>query len=439
MDIKQTFLDWTTHTVPYGKEESYLKNLLPSYLKKDSSGNYYHIIGNSSTMFTAHLDTVGGDKEVKTIFEEDTGLIKTDGKSVLGADDKAGVVILLYMIEHHIPGFYLFPIGEEVGCIGSGKLTKYMIENTIDIDVKLDNNKNVKLKLPKDKIYNNIRKVISFDRMGYTSIITHQMDQRCCSDEFGKSLLSEFNKFGFNYELDDSGLYSDSAEFAEIYPECTNISVGYFAQHTDNEIQDIEFLESLCKACLKVNWENLLVVRNPNDIDYLDNYYNPWGNRGSGKKNIGYENRNRYIFDDEYDDSPAGYLEDKEKDVKTLFFFDEKHKYVSDVSFIGDKMVDINLSGDRLEHEVSLIEECLNKFEINYDDLFWDGLVLVLESQKMETKMSRNELIQFIPELILDEIDGYLKVKEEEEKNEEILSKENNLVKDENLQEHSFH
>ena len=40
-------------------------------------------------------------------------------KTILGADDKAGMVILLYMIEKKIPGLYYFFIGEEVGCIGS--------------------------------------------------------------------------------------------------------------------------------------------------------------------------------------------------------------------------------------------------------------------------------------------------------------------------------
>lgn len=427
MDVKQTFLDWTKHTTPYGKEDTYLKKLLPSYLKKDSSGNYYHIIGNSDTMFTAHLDTVGGDVPINVIIEEkngkETGLIKTDGKSILGADDRAGIVILLYMIEKNIPGFYLFPVGEEVGCIGSGKLTKYLVENSEKgkITLKSDDGKNIEreIDIPKNNIYKNIKKVISFDRMGYSSIITHQMDQRCCSDMFGNALATELNKHGFSFDLDDSGVYSDSAEFADIYSECTNLSVGYFAQHTKDETQDIEFLESLCDACTKVNWGNLPISRCPGDVEYLDNYYNYWGGRGSGKKHSGYKQRHQYIYDDEYDESPADYLKEKEKDVKAEFFIDKEYDYISDVSFIGDKMVDINLSEDRLANEVKLIEDLLEKFDIDLDDLYWDGLVLVIEQQKMETKMTRNELIEYIPELSLDEIDGYkdreVEVEEEEE------------------------
>jgi len=418
MDVKQTFIDWTTHTVPFGKEDSYLKNLLPSYLKKDQFGNYYHIIGNSTTMFMAHLDTVGGDKAITIVDDVENGFIKTDGKSILGADDKAGVVILLYMIEKKIPGFYLFPVGEEVGCIGSGKLTNYLLKNSEKGKVLIGGNE-VEIDVPKENIYKNITKAIAFDRMGYASVITHQMEQRCCSDVFGKALALELNKNGFEFDLDDSGIYSDSAEFAGVYPECTNLSVGYFAQHSDNETQDIEFLASLCDACTKVNWENLPIARNPADVEYLDNYYNYWGGKGSGKNKSGYNQRNQYIFDDEYDNSPADYLKNREKDVKVNFFHDKQFDYISDVSFIGDKMVDINLSGDRLGEEVNVIADFLQKFQVDYDDLFWDGLVLVIESQKMETKMTRNELVEYIPSLNLEDIDGYNEKEEEIEEEEE--------------------
>lgn len=400
MNVKETFLNWTKHTTPFGKEDEYLKDLLPSYLKKDSSGNYYYKIGNSDTMFTGHLDTVGGDKEIIAV--EEDGIIKTDGKSVLGADDKAGVVILLYMIEKKVPGFYLFPIGEEVGCIGSGRLSKYLTDNLEDTKINL-NNKKVNIKLPKNDLYKNIRKVISFDRMGYSSIITHQMDQRCCSDEFAESLSKELNKFGLKFELDDSGVYSDSAEFADIYPECTNVSVGYFNQHTNNEIQDIIFLEKLCIACSNIKWDKLPVYRNPADIEYLDNYYSG-KNRGSGKID---DDRHRYIFDDEYDNKPSEHLKHREKDVKTIFFVDLEFDYISDVSFINNNIIDINISGDRLNIELNLIEKKLIENEVEYDEIFWDGLVLIIEHNKMETKIIRNDLLNHIPELKLENIKGY--------------------------------
>jgi hypothetical protein len=414
MDIKQAFLDWTQHTVPYGKESNYLKDLLPNYLKKDSFGNYYHVIGDSDTMFIAHLDTVGGDVPVNHVIDGD--IIKTDGTSILGADDKAGVIILLYMIEHNVPGYYLFPIGEEVGCIGSGKLSHKLSKESKEETITLSNNKEIKVKLPTNKKLNKIRKVIAFDRMGYSSVITHQLDQRCCSDTFGKSLSNELNKFGFEFDLDDSGVYSDSAEFADIYPECTNLSVGYFAQHTKNEIQDIKFLEELAKACVKVNWSDLPIERDPKSVEYLDNYYNFFGGRGTGKNKSGYEYKNRYIYDDPYDETPTDYFKDMEKDVETDFFIDEEYDdYISNISYINGKIVDINLSKKRLEKELDIIKEYLDENGVEYEDLYWDGLVLLIQDDGLDTKLLRYEIYDYIPELKLENIKGYEETETDEE------------------------
>ena len=115
MNIKQTFLNLTSKTYPFGFEAE-LESLLPKGFYQDTNGNYFYKIGDSKTAFTSHLDTACKEQvNVKHVFEGD--LIKTDGTSILGADDKAGVTILLYMIEKNVPGLYCFFIGEEVGHI----------------------------------------------------------------------------------------------------------------------------------------------------------------------------------------------------------------------------------------------------------------------------------------------------------------------------------
>jgi len=273
MNIKQTFLDLTKHTVPYLKEKEYLKDLLPmDILKEDPVGNLYVKIGNGTAMFAAHLDTVGGDKVVNHVIEGK--MIKTDGKSILGADDKAGVVILLYMIEHNIPGIYQFFLGEEVGCKGSKPLVTW-----------IEKNKN-------DERYKDINKVISFDRKDVDSVITYQLSERCCSDDFANSLIKEFGKNGLKYRKDTGGVLTDSVHFTDLYAECTNLSVGYWSQHTNNEKQDIEFLESLCKACVKTDWEGLTIKRKPGETERLS--YGSYGRRSSN-----YSNYNDW--EDEYD------------------------------------------------------------------------------------------------------------------------------------------
>lgn len=242
--IPELFLKLTSKTYPHGYEDIIVDELvktgyLPKDLSKDTHGNYFYTIGESRTIFASHLDTVSSKHEdVKHVLDGET--IRTDGTTTLGADDKAGVSIMIWMMKHNIPGTYYFFIGEEVGCIGSGLAAKYG-----EFKGKYD-------------------RIISFDRRGTTSIITHQSWARCCSDVFADALCQQLNKSEkLKYIKDDGGVYTDSAEFVDLIPECTNVSVGYYSEHTKNENQDIRHLVNLSTACLAVDWENLPTKRDP--------------------------------------------------------------------------------------------------------------------------------------------------------------------------------
>lgn len=241
-DVRATFLSMVSKTYPHGHEDEVLQ-FLPE-LQKDSVGNYYLIIGKSETMFTSHLDTADRIQEPTVLYdaeEKGESYIITDGNTILGADDKSGVTVMLYMIAHNIPGLYYFFIGEERGGIGSGKLSS-VFNSTEHV--------------------RGIKRCVSFDRRNYHSVITEQMGRRCCSDEFGTALCKEYNKTGLvDFSLDPTGIYTDSASFIDDIPECTNISVGYFHEHTGDEYQNLTFLENLCKASLSVNWEGLPTTR----------------------------------------------------------------------------------------------------------------------------------------------------------------------------------
>jgi len=234
---------------------------------EDEFGNLSVKIGDSDVMFTSHLDTATSAlSSVFHVFDGD--IIKTDGKSILGADDKAGVTIMLHMIEKEIPGLYYFFLGEEVGCLGSKEVAKEQKINKID----------------------GINKVISFDRRGTTSVITYQSSRRCASDEFGKALSKELNRVDetFKYQTDDTGVLTDSVQFVSIYPECTNISVGYQSEHTFSESQDIAHLEKLAIACTKVDWVGLPVKRDPSTTEYKSygygGYYGGYYDNYSSKR-----------------------------------------------------------------------------------------------------------------------------------------------------------
>jgi len=237
-DPRSTFLSLVTKTYPHGYEDKVLE-FLPS-LKKDIVGNYYHIIGSEpTTMFTSHLDSADqkqNDVNLYSYIEYGEEMIVSDGKSILGADDKAGVTIMLYMMANNVPGLYYFFIGEEVGGIGSNELS----EKFINIDY-----------------LKSIKRCVSFDRRDYSSIITHQMGGRCCSEEFANELCNEYNKLGFDMKPDNTGIFTDSAFFIDLIPECTNISVGYFNEHTHKERQNMSYLIKLCSASVSVNWDYL--------------------------------------------------------------------------------------------------------------------------------------------------------------------------------------
>lgn len=276
INIKETFLKLTLRRYPNGTEDlamDIVKEMLPNIIfDKDEFGNYFVNIlkdsgDNSDTMFTSHLDTIDSgpfsynsnkiwDKDKKImvpnpLYKEngvdnksithvmDGDFVKTDGTTNLGADDKAGTTIMINLINENVPGLYYFFVGEESGCIGSSALSRVFIS----------------------KGFQEINRCISFDRRGYDSVITHQHGI-CCSDTFANDLANKLNEYGFWYKPDPTGIYTDSAEFVDIVPECTNLSVGYFSEHTKTEKQDLEFLELLAIVCTKIEWDTLPTVRN---------------------------------------------------------------------------------------------------------------------------------------------------------------------------------
>jgi hypothetical protein len=241
-NIRETFLSLVTETYPHGHEEEVVPLITPG-LTKDTYGNYYTIIGESDVVFTCHLDTASRTKSLvglRSYRKDGDEFIVTDGNSILGADDKSGVTVLMYMIANNIPGVYWFFIGEERGGLGS----RYVAEN-----------------IDKYPFMQGKKKCISFDRRNYHSVITKQMGVQCCSNEFAQEICNGLGKGGLSLKLDPTGVFPDSASFIDLIPECTNISVGYFNEHTHQEIQNMTYLENLCKACLLCDWNGLKVNR----------------------------------------------------------------------------------------------------------------------------------------------------------------------------------
>ena len=220
----------------------------------------------SRVMFASHTDSIhrSATHSTQSILVAD-GIVTIDPKKTpqstcLGADDATGNYIMLRLLQARAPGLYVFFRDEEIGGLGS------------DFYAKNPDNRD---------LIGSLTHCISFDRKGYDSIITHQSGGRCASDQFAKefgALLSAADSSGvLNMSADDSGSFTDSANFDTVISECTNLSVGYFSQHTMKESQDIGFAEILCNALAKLDWTTLPHYRDPKEVEPFDYYkYDSW-------------------------------------------------------------------------------------------------------------------------------------------------------------------
>jgi hypothetical protein len=343
MRTRRKFIKLTKFTYPYGTENQ-LKKFLPKGYTEDEHGNFYLKIGDKpTTMFTCHLDTACGKQEkVNHVFHPNGNYVGTDGKTILGADDKAGMVIILSLIEKQVPGLYYFFIGEEVGCIGSGALSHTWLSTEFS---------------------KYITKCVSFDRRGTTSVITEQLYGRCASDEFATELSLRLNNVGdFKFAPDDTGVLTDSINFMDFVPECTNISVGYYNEHGGDEIQDLVFLKKLSKAVCEIDWETLPIKRDPIS-DYL------------GEDDDEFE----YEEDGKFSSEFYSYFKIGKADVKKM--------YIS-IKQIEDEIVEIN--------------NWLNMSGAypGFTEVIWNGNKLrVRINDVVESVGDRIDLIELMPEL----------------------------------------
>jgi hypothetical protein len=219
---------------------AYLTQRLPVSMI-DEAGNLYVDLRTEPhhrTCFTAHIDTVH-HKAGQNTYTIDGQFWKANGDA-LGADDGAGIALLMYLIDHRVPALYIFFRSEECGGTGSVWAADHMAE-----------------------LFSTVDRAIAFDRAGYHDVITKQSGGRCCSDEFALALAEALTneEFTLAFTPCDTGVFTDTANLIDIASECTNVSVGYFSQHGDREKQDVEFLQLLASQIVKVDWDALPVKR----------------------------------------------------------------------------------------------------------------------------------------------------------------------------------
>jgi hypothetical protein len=227
-------------------------------IHRDGAGNLHidtRISPTNRTLFTAHVDTVHRDQGPNKIRKTATHW-HADG-APLGADDGAGVAMLMHILHANIPAYFLFTQGEECGGIGA----TYVANHNPDLLAEFD-------------------RAVAFDRRGVDSVITHQGMGRCCSDVFAEALANELcADMTLMYSPDSTGVYTDTAEFVGLIPECTNVSVGYYREHSDEESLDILHFQALADRVALIDWDALPTDRDPTKVESLD-YSDYYGGRG---------------------------------------------------------------------------------------------------------------------------------------------------------------
>ena len=230
---------------------------------EDEFGNFWVTInkpdGSTPTsVFSSHTDTVHKAKATDSYkLSIKKAWVEVKGGGVLGADCGTGIWLMLNMIKAQVPGLYLFHREEEIGGNGSASIANG----------------------PLGKVFTTlgIKRCIAFDRKDVSHVITHQGGTRCCSDTFAQALADALNAgSGMAFDLNDGGSFTDSANYTDLIGECTNLSVGYYDQHSQDECQDLSFCTRLAQQLTKVDWEALPSEREPGEEDPDAFQWNNW-------------------------------------------------------------------------------------------------------------------------------------------------------------------
>src|SRR5208283_3170088 len=154
----------------------------------DAYGNRFKRIGDSPVLWSCHTDSVHSTDGPQRVSIDQTGTIglqSGETSSCLGADCATGVWLMRHMILAGVEGLYIFHRAEEIGGLGS----RHIAQET-------------------PELLDGVRFAIAL------------------------SLAPHLPK---GFSPDDTGLFTDTANYDHLIPECSNLSVGYHDAHSSSE------------------------------------------------------------------------------------------------------------------------------------------------------------------------------------------------------------
>lgn len=135
--LVSTFLELVAVDSPTGQEAEIGKLLEARFadsgcaVRMDDIGNLVAVLPGDvdrTILVSTHMDTAGSDRGIVPILDD--GVIRTDGTTILGADDKSGIAGCLELLAilrgnpewHHPTIEFVVTVGEERGLVGSRHL-----------------------------------------------------------------------------------------------------------------------------------------------------------------------------------------------------------------------------------------------------------------------------------------------------------------------------
>lgn len=238
--MRKQLLELLSIKAPSGEEKpvrDYLKPILEELMNKVFIDDYGNLLAEKvcgtgdgvTVLLSAHMDTVSGVLDDRTLIERD-GMI-TSSKGVLGADDRAGIAIILEVLRNvnNLKDFngtikVAFSCAEEIGCVGASK-----------IDLSW---------------YQDVNLAIVVDRRGNRDIVVGNSYMAFCSNEVGKFMEKVSALLEMDWKCVEGGT-SDARVFAENGVNAVNLSAGYRNEHTSKEYVVLKDMENTVKIILQ--------------------------------------------------------------------------------------------------------------------------------------------------------------------------------------------
>lgn len=211
---------------------AYLKLLLSQFGYENQitdNKNYLIAEGDIPIALVAHLDTVHVVEPFQFFYDEKEMVMWSP--QGLGADDRAGVILILSILSEGYRPHLIFTTGEEHSGIGANKLVKDYNEVPFDIDF-----------------------MIELDRCGSEDAVFY--------DCMNLSFIDYICSFGFTFE---EGSFTDICILGQNWNiAAVNLSVGYYNEHTKAEYWDLfEADDTITKVI------NILRSKNSNTYIYV--------------------------------------------------------------------------------------------------------------------------------------------------------------------------